>query len=138
MIERMFVKVSMPSYESFGAAPTFRTSIRSDTATPATNANTIANPMPVRRLRVVMCRNRYTRPGPKKKPPNGTSGRLRSASRRRSGQERLDPCDLARRGPVAGPDHALHHPPLAVEEEALRKAPDAVLPAHLALRVEQH
>src|SRR5712671_709057 len=53
-------------------------------------------------------------------------------------EQRLDACDLGRGGPVARSDHALDDPSLAIDEEALGIAPDAELPADVALRVEQH
>src|SRR6185295_6444368 len=134
----MFVNVSMPSYDSLGAAPTFGTSSSSETATPARNASTTATPNPVRALRFIMRSIRYTRAQPKKKPPWVALLCGMPCTRMLCCQERLDSGDLVGGRPVARTDHALDDAPIAIEKEALRKAPDAVLPAHLAVRIVEH
>src|SRR5437868_13389614 len=103
----MFVKVSMPSYDSFGAAPTFGTSSSSETATPARNASTTATPNPVRVFEFIMCSIRYTREQPKEKAPSTVLLCGMPCARVLRRQEPLDAGDLVGRGPVAGSDHAL-------------------------------
>src|SRR6185295_11992778 len=119
----MFVNVSMPSYDSLGAAPTFGTSSSSETATPARNASTTATPNPVRALRFIMFSIRYTRVQPKEKAPWVALLGGMPCARLVSRQQPLDAGDLVGRGPVPGPDHALDDPPVAVDEKALGETP---------------
>src|SRR6185295_14561285 len=134
----MFVNVSMPSYDSLGAAPTFGTSSSSETATPARNASTTATPNPVRALRFIMFSIRYTQAQPKEKAPWGVLLCGMPCACMLSRQERLDTGDLVGGRPIARPDHALDDAPVAVEEEALGESPDAVLPSHLAIGIVEH
>src|SRR5262249_30389857 len=133
MIDRMFVKVSSPSYDSLDAARTLRTSRNSEAATPDKNATTIATPTPARRLRFSMTAFPYTRLCYETKPP---------CSRRRgpgvARHQAFDRGHLPGRIPLARADDMLDDAARPVDEEALRIAPDSIAAADVAVGVEQH